>query len=431
MSKYLSIGVLLVCLPHITPAQTTDTLTLDETIRRVVSTYPTVKQAEEAVRSAGYNLKMAQAALLPVLSASASYTRVEPVATVHFEELDLSFSPKNNYNAGLSISQLIYDFGKNRPKIEAARQKEELSRLQQDELYQSLALNTVQLYYMNCFTRQAIRIKQQELGDYEEMLRQAEIRTQSGSATSFDLLNTQVSQSAVYTQLTGLSANLRTQQVQLSVLADTSITEQISLGEYFEIKQNLSGLDDLLAVAYLTRPEIQLADKQVSIARLEETAAQRAFNPSLDLSAAAGGKNGYPVHLDRMKLNYEAGLTLSIPIYEGGRRKQGAALARSAYNTALYQKEIIERQIQQQVSENFYALVSDYTQIEQLERQVTLAGKAYEQAKVNYKAGAITNLELLTSSTNLSNSRLQLLQANISYQVDYYKLQVSIGTQIW
>lgn len=83
------------------------------------------------------------------------------------------------------------------------------------------------------------------------------------------------------------------------------------------------------------------------------------------------------------------------------------------------------------MSENFYALVSDYTQIEQLERQVTLAGKAYEQAKVNYKAGAITNLELLTSSTNLSNSRLQLLQANISYQVDYYKLQVSIGTQIW
>lgn len=431
MSNYLSIIALLMCLPHIVPAQIADTLTLDETIRRVVSTYPSVKQAEEAVKSAGYNVRMAQAALLPVLNASASYTRIEPVAKVHFEEMDLSFAPKDNYNAGISLQQLIYDFGKNRPKIEAAREKENFSRLQQDELYQSLALNTVQLYYMNCFTRQAIRIKQQELGDYEEMLRQAEIRTQSGSSTSFDLLNTQVSQSAVNTQLTELSANLRIQQVQLSVLTDTSVTETVSLSEYFEIKRNLTSLDDLLVAAYASRPEIQLADKQISIARLEESAAKRAYNPSLDLSATAGGKNGYPIHIDRVKLNYEAGVTLSIPLYEGGRRKQSVSLAKSAQNTALYQKELVEKQIRQQVSENFYALMSDYTQMEQLLRQVTLAGKAYEQAKVNYKAGAITNLELLTSSTNLSGSRLQLLQAKINYQVDYYKLQVSIGARIW
>lgn len=431
MSKPLFIIALFICLPLMAPAQITDTLTLNETIRRVVTTYPTVKQAEEAVKSAGYNVKMARAALLPVLNASASYTRIEPVSKVHFEKMDLSFDPKNNYNAGISVRQLIYDFGKNRPKIEAAKEREELSRLQQNELYQSLALNTVQLYYMNCFTRQAILIKQQELGDYEEMLRQAEIRTRSGSSTSFDLLNTQVSQSAVNTQLTDLSSNLRTLQVQFSILADTSVTEIVPLNESFEITPNAIPLDNLLTTAYASRPEIQLADKQISISRLEESAANRAYNPSLDLSAAAGGKNGYPLHIDRMKLNYEAGITLSIPLYEGGRRKHSASLARSASNTALYQKELVEKQVRQQVSENFYTLMSDYNKIEQLSRQVILAGKAYEQAKVNYEAGTITNLELLTSSTNLSGSRLQLLQAKINYLVNYYKLQVSIGTQIW
>lgn len=203
------------------------------------------------------------------------------------------------------------------------------------------------------------------------------------------------------------------------------------MNESFETTRNLDNLDDLLATAYLARPEIQLVDKQISIARLEENAARKAYNPSLDLSAAAGGKNGYPLHIDRMKLNYEAGITLSIPLYEGGRRKQSASLARSAYHSALYQKELVERQVQQQVSEIFYSLTSDYTKIEQLSRQVTLAGKAYEQAKINYKAGTITNLELLTSSTNLSGSRLQLLQARINYLVSYYKLQVGVGVQIW
>lgn len=412
-------------------AQGVHTLTLDETIRRVITTYPSVKQAEEAVKSARYNIKMAQAVMLPILSASASYTRIEPVATVHFEELDLSFDPKNNYNAGVSLRQMIYDFGKNRPIIQAAKEKEALSRLQQEELYQTLALHTVQIYYMNCFTRQAIQIKKQELSDYEEMLRQTEIRTNSGSTTAFDLLNTQVSQSAVSTQLTELTTNLRTLQVQLSILADTTVTETMPLNETFEITENISTLDDLLTTAYTARPEMQQMEKQISIARLEESAARRSFNPSLDLSAAAGGKNGYPIHLDKMKMNYEVGVTLSIPLYEGGRRKQSASLARSVHNSAIFQKELVEKQVKQEVSQNYNMLMSDSEKIKQLSRQVTLAQKACEQAKVNYKAGSITNLELLTSSTNLSGSQLQLLQAKINYLVNYYKLQVSIGEQIW
>lgn len=412
-------------------AQNADTLTLDETVRRVVATYPSVRQAEEAIKSAGYQVKMARAALLPVLNASASYTRVEPVATVHFEDMDLSFDPKNNYDAGISLRQLLYDFGKNRPKIEAARIREELSRLQREELLQSLALNTVRLYYMNCFAREAIRIKNRELADYKEMLRQVEIRTRTGSSTSFDLLNTQVGQSSVNTQLTELMSNLRTLQVQLSVLADTSVTEEVLLTADFEIGRNPSTLDDLLAVAYASRPEMLLAEKQVSIARLEESAARRTYNPSLDLSAAAGGKNGYPLHIDRMRLNYEAGVTLSIPLYEGGRRRQNASLARSATQTAIFQKELVERELKQQVSESYYTLVAGFEKIGQLLFQVNLAEKAYEQAKVNYEAGSVTNLELLTSSTNLSGSRLQLLQARIDYLVNDYKLRVSIGEKIW
>lgn len=434
MKKSFYIVLAIACVSTQTSAQAqqrADTLTLHETISRVIRTYPSVKQADEAVKSAGYNVKMARAALLPVVNASASYVRVEPVAKVHFEDLDLAFDPNNNYHAGVSLTQLLYDFGKNRPKIEAARQKEELARIQKDELYQNLALNTVQMYYLNSFTREAIRIKRQQLGDYDEMLRQTEVRSKSGSATSFDLLNTQVSQSGVKTQLTELLSTLNIQQRQLSILADTVISGDVLLSTQFDILPALTPLDDLVSSAYTHRPEMQMADKQISIARLEESAARRAYNPSLDLSASAGGKNGYPAHIDRMKLNYNAGVTLSIPLYEGGRRKQTTALAKSAHTDATYQRELIAKQVHQQVADNYYTLESDYSKTLQLQQQVNLARQAYQQAKVNYAAGTITNLELLTSSTNLSDSKLQLLQSRINYQIDYYKLQVSIGASIW
>lgn len=431
MRKSVYIAIIIACIPVIASAQQADTLTLRETISRVINTYPTVKQADEAMKSAGYQVKMARAALLPVLNASASYMRVEPVAKVHFEDMDLSFDPNNNYQAGISLTQLLYDFGKNRPKIEAAKQKEELARIQKEELYQNLALNTVQMYYLNSFTREAIRIKRQQLSDYDEMLRQAEVRAKSGSATSFDLLNTQVGQSGVKTQLTELLATLNIQQRQLSILADTVVSESVPLSTHFELQPNLTGLDNLLATAYANRPEVQMANKQIAIARLEESAARRAYNPSLDLSASAGGKNGYPTHIDRMKLNYTAGVKLSIPLYEGGRRKQTVSLAQSASTNAVYQKELIEKQVHQQVSDTYYTLESDYSKMLQLQQQVKLARQAYQQAKVNYAAGTITNLELLTSSTSLADSELQLLQSRINYQIDYHKLQVSIGTPIW
>lgn len=431
MRKSVYIAIIIACIPVIASAQQADTLTLRETISRVINTYPTVKQADEAMKSAGYQVKMARAALLPVLNASASYMRVEPVAKVHFEDMDLSFDPNNNYQAGISLTQLLYDFGKNRPKIEAAKQKEELARIQKEELYQNLALNTVQMYYLNSFTREAIRIKRQQLSDYDEMLRQAEVRAKSGSATSFDLLNTQVGQSGVKTQLTELLATLNIQQRQLSILADTVVSESVPLSTHFELQPNLTGLDNLLATAYANRPEVQMANKQIAIARLEESAARRAYNPSLDLSASAGGKNGYPTHIDRMKLNYTAGVKLSIPLYEGGRRKQTVSLAQSASTNAVYQKELIEKQVHQQVSDTYYTLESDYSKMLQLQQQVKLARQAYQQAKVNYAAGTITNLELLTSSTSLADSELQLLQSRINYQIESHKLQVSIGAPIW
>ena len=59
-----------------------------------------------------------------------------------------------------------------------------------------------------------------------------------------------------------------------------------------------------------------------------------------------------------------------------------------------------------------------------------VADKAYEQAMVNYEYGAITNLELLTASTNAVNSELFLMQEEINYRVSYFKLMNDIGENI-
>ncbi|MGL5732225.1 MAG: TolC family protein, partial [Bacteroidales bacterium] len=137
--------------------QAQDTLTVKETIGRVIDTYPTVKQAEEALKSTTINLKMTRSVLFPTLNASASYMFNDPQMKMTLGEQSFDLNPKSTYNTGVSLTQLLYDFGKTRPKIEAAKLGEEIAEYQIVNVKQDLALNTIQLYYTLYYTREALK----------------------------------------------------------------------------------------------------------------------------------------------------------------------------------------------------------------------------------------------------------------------------------
>ena len=99
-------------------------------------------------------------------------------------------------------------------------------------------------------------------------------------------------------------------------------------------------------------------------------------------------------------------------------------------NTSATPIDIVKKEITAQVADCYLSLVSSFAKSQQLEVQLNVALKAYEQAKINYEAGSITNLELLTSSNNAVNSELYLLQEKINYKINYYKLIIAIGVLI-
>ncbi|MGL4781236.1 MAG: TolC family protein [Bacteroidales bacterium] len=431
MKNIFKLSVLSVILASPLSIFAQDTLTVRETINRVISTYPTVKQAEEALHSTNINLKVTRSVLFPTLNASASYMYNDPQMKMTLGEQSFDLNPKNTYNTGVSLSQLLYDFGKTRPKIEAAKLQEEIAGYQVVNVKQDLALNTIQLYYTLYYTREAIKIKEQEKNNYEEMLRHVQVKKNVGTATKFDLLNTNVNLKNVQTQIINLATMDLTQQKSLSVLADTSITAAIPLVFDGALKPLLTSLDDLLNQAMKSRPEVLIAMRSVESAKLQEKAAARSYNPTLNLQAGAGWKNGYPMDLEKMKFNYNVGASLSIPIYEGGRRKFERNLAKSKIITEDANMNLILKQIETQVSQNYYSLQSSLASMDNLIIQVEFAEEAFNQAKVNFEAGTITNLELTTSATNLSSAKLLLLQSKINYIISLYRLKMSTGELIY
>ena len=207
---------------------------IDEAVKRVIDTYPSIDQSEEAIKRAEYNIRMAQAAFYPMISGTAGYQWMEPKTVITFDRFTFDMSENNIYYASVGLRQLICGFGQSLPRVHAAKIKHEIAQYQKEELLQSLTLNTINLYYTVCFTRQAMQIKQEELFEHDEMLRQMELMMESGSSTNFDLLNTRVARHVVVSHMTGLEANLKSLQVQLSELVDSTITENIPLESQFD-----------------------------------------------------------------------------------------------------------------------------------------------------------------------------------------------------
>ena len=157
----------------------------------------------------------------------------------------------------------------------------------------------------------------------------------------------------------------------------------------------------------------------------------RAYNTKQSVAASAGFKNGYEPSLGEMRFNYSAGATLNIPIYESGRRKKEKNLNKVEIEKALTAIDLAKKEITSQVADSYLSLVSAKARIDQLIIQKNVSEQAYQQAVINYNAGAITNLELLTSNTNAINSSLLLLQEEINYQIAYYQLLIDIGEIIY
>jgi len=63
--------------------------------------------------------------------------------------------------------------------------------------------------------------------------------------------------------------------------------------------------------------------------------------------------------------------------------------------------------------------------------QLAQAEEAFSLAKINFKSGAITNLDLLDAETSVSESRLLLLKSNIDYNVSVYKLNIAVGNKMY
>ncbi len=409
-----------------------DSLSLNSIISEVVQNHPLVKKAMENLNVSDAKIGAAKAENLPNADLTSSYSRIGPISEIDIAGMGkFAFMPKDNYSAGVNISQTISDFGKTEKTISLEKQGKELTRQSLEQVKQKLSEAAIQNYFSLVFLQEAVKIKDEQLNTLNEHLRFVQKKQATGSATQYEILTTQVRISAIENQKTDLTTM---QQVQISHLNSLlGKPEQTSQRVKNDLNFSLPFLqsDTLIASALQNRDEMKLARQKARLAELKLSMTNSANNPVVNAFASAGVRNGYIPYMYDPRANFVAGLGLKVPLFDGKRNKYKIVEAKSSILVNDQETEISRRTIIDEVIESETNLKAAQKKVEQSQLQLKQAIQAYDMAKARFDAGVITNLELLDGSTSVSESSLMLLKSRIDYTINIFKLKSAIGERLY
>jgi len=410
-----------------------DSLTLSGILSTVITNYPALKKAEKELMAADAKIDLTKTAYLPDVSFSTSYNRIGPVSSITLGKDKMKLYPEDMYNATFSVNQNLYDFGKTSKNLALDEKSKKLVQLTVDQAKQQVSMAVMGTYYTISFLQEAIQIKDDQLNTLNEHLQFVQKKAATGSATQYDIMTTKVRMSVIENQKTDLQTALQIQISQLNSYLGKPQSNPILLKKDLQIQQMIPSVDSLCNVAFANRNELKMALQKESISKSRLNVIKVQNNPSLNFVANGGFKNGYlnSSFEDVGKLNFAVGVGLKVPLFDANRSKYTKIQANAYFEENQQETELMRRSITNEIVESRANAEAALKKVKQSELQLQQALQAYNLAEVSYKAGAVTNLDLLDSNTSVSESKLVLFKTKIDYTVYLQRLKIALGEQIY
>jgi len=414
-------------------AQTQVSNELKGLINRSFGYFPNIREAQNAANSAQERLQLTQLNNLPSVQGEASYNYVQPKIVLPFPVgpggavEDFQFAAVHNYGASIGGSYTLVDFGRLKANIEKAKTALQYSKHNIDYNKSTLALQVGTIYYNIIYFQKSISIQDSVIAFLNDNKKIIESKLKNGDAIRIDLLNIQAQVDIEINRKLDLQNTL---QKQVNLLAYTT-GDTTMQGAGFDFDLPLKALSDALTEAQINNPDFLLAKDRIKESQDELGITKLTNRPSVNLGANVGVKNNYVPLVNDPRFNYNAGVSLVVPIYNGGRTKQQIKLAETNVKQNQLAIETLNNNYKRDISQALTDIQSNIDRIQNTAGQITQNRVAQEITGSRFKNGVATNLDLTNASTNLQRAEFTRLQ--YEYQLCLAKLQLAnlLGYQYW
>jgi outer membrane protein TolC len=402
-------------------------ITVDEAVAIALEYQPNIRARLGDYAAAKYRVDQALSPLLPQLGASISTSRSHSTTISTSPVTGLSSTSVTSRDFGetfaaqMTLSQLLFDFGKNAASVDAARKLSEVA-LEDVELQRQLITQTVKQAYTNInFAQRLIRVNEQALQRAELNLRSARGFFEVGTRPKSDVTRAEVDVANARVDVIRARNAERLARVALNtamgVRADTPTQVVDSLVYQPSSMDGARLMDEALR----RRPESRQAKLRAEAADALLKRTVRDFFPDITGAAAYGGTRTV---LDEA---WSATLSLQWSIFDGGNRIARNREARANLDAAQARVRATELDIQRDVEQA-------QIQVNEAEERIQAAQKAVESAQENFRlaqgrfdAGVGTILELTDAQLALTQTQNTEAQALADYRIALSNLDRAVG----
>lgn len=159
-------------------------------------------------------------------------------------------------------------------------------------------------------------------------------------------------------------------------------------------------LSQLVQMALRNRADLAALDKRIESSHLSDRAAEAEKLPTLTAYADFGAAGSA-----RIRPTYTIGLSLQVPIYDGGRSESHRAEALAEVRLDELRAADLRRQIELDVRRSSEKLRLAAGQIEATEEIVGLADEELTHARRRFDAGLVLGIEIVEAQSRLSQAR--------------------------
>ncbi len=409
---------------------TKDALNLADVIELSMCNNPTTRQAWLSTKVGETAYKGTLGSYLPQISASASYTKSDTKNYMTNPDGDETVS--KGAEGGLSLSWLLYDFGKREASVERTYQSMNSANFQYNNTLQQVAYNTIVAYYDALSSVEELAaLKANEdasLKSFELASRKFELGMSSKAAT----LQAETAYAQAQLQVAKQEQVVKVANAKLASYLGLPPSQEIKLVQSFaDTTDELisKSVDEIVRLALLKRPDLQAKASAVKASYANVRSASATYFPTI---SAFGSRTWTDVDPDKNNLDkdrdyWAMGVKVSMPIFTGFENTY--SLRNAKYQYAADKEEL--KQLEQDVE---LSVVTAYNGYKTSVKALSIAKKLFESAVENervalgsFKAGKGDIISLMEAQSKLLSARQELISAQYGLYTAKVALLKSAG----
>jgi len=427
------------------------TVTLQIAMEEARNTNLELAIEDQEVLSGSKDVRIARADLLPNISMSWSGSTV----SADVAESSFGMQPQYSLDGGLTFQQILFSSDVNanfaaQKFLQASREKNRTT------LELDIILRAAEAYLNVLRAKTLEQVQQDNLNLTVTSLRMAEQRERIGSAGPGERLRIQSELARRRADRIGAFARRAVSETALNQILNRPLDEQFMTPEadlvgrsllegglsttYLAELSQFSDLSTFLVnVALDTAPEIQSLDVAIDAQeRILLANRQTFYLPTIGLQGNVStnvlreGAGSTPLAggfstAESPDFPWSAGLTVSLPFYQGGSRFARRAKTAAILSQLQLQRELISQRIEQNLRMQLQFAQTSLAVVRESETAAQTAQQSLELVTEAYEQGLVSVVDLLEAQTSALISERGVTNAIFDYLINLKRVERAVG----